>query len=76
VSVFTVPGGKVSYLGDADISIAPNSELRVAYSDNFQSAKQYIDARFPALKGRLEPIVSTMVPYKCPRIYHYYMIYK
>lgn len=76
VRVFTVPGGKVSYLGDATVSIVQNSELRIAYSDNFQDAKSYIDARFPALKDHLEPIASKVVPYKCPPTYQYYMIYK
>lgn len=76
VRVFTVPGGKVSYLGDATVSIIQNSELRIAYSDNFQDAKSYIDARFPALKDHLEPIASKVVPYKCPPTYQYYMIYK
>lgn len=76
VRVFTVPGGKVSYLGDATISIIQDRELRVAYSDNFQDAKNYIDASFPALKNRLEPIASQIVQYKCPPTYQYYMIYK
>lgn len=76
VRVFTVPGGKVSYLGDAAISIVQERELRVAYSDNFQDAKNFIDASFPALKGRLEPIASQVVPYKCPPEYQYYLIHK
>lgn len=76
IRVFTLPGGKVSYLGDATVSIVRNTELRIAYSDNFQDAKNYIDASFPGLKDRLEPISSKVVPYKCPPTYQYYMIYK
>lgn len=76
VRVFTVPGGKVSYLGEAAISIAQNQELRVVYSESFQDAKSYIDSNFPALKDRLEPITSQVVPYKCRPTYQYYMIYR
>ncbi|MCB4361382.1 hypothetical protein [Quatrionicoccus australiensis] len=76
VRVFTVPGGKVSYLGDAAMSIIRDREVRFTYSDDFQNAKSYIDASFPALKNRLEPIASQVVPYKCPPTYQYYTIYK
>jgi len=76
VRVFTVPGGKVSYLGEAAISIAKNRELWVMYSENFQNAKSYIDSNFPVLKDRLEPITSQIVPYKCQPTYQYYMIYR
>lgn len=51
VRVFTVPGGKVSYLGDAAISISQDRELQIVYSANFQYAKSYIDSSFPALTG-------------------------
>ena len=76
VRVFNVPGGKVSYLGDAAISVTEDRELRVVYSDTFQDAQSYIDSKFPALRGRLEPIGSQMVPYKCPPTYRYIQIYK
>lgn len=76
VRVFAVPGGKVSYLGDARVAITRNRELQVDYSANFQDAKNYVDSHFPALKDHLEPLASQVVPYKCPPSYQYYMIYK
>lgn len=73
IRVFTVPGGKVSYLGDVEIlSLTQDGEFRIQYSDKFQNAKSYIDSNFPALKDRLEPVESQTVIYKCPPQYHMY----
>ena len=52
--VFNVPDGKVIYLGNLAFTEV-GRKLAVTYSNDFQSAKQYVDTQYPGLKDRLEP---------------------
>ena len=51
---FTVPKGKVIYLGSI-YYLYKKETLDVSYLDEFEDAKTYIDKNFPALREKLEP---------------------
>ena len=52
-AVFEVPRGKVIYLSDFSYQDEGN-QLKLEYSPDFERARRYVDANFPALRGRLE----------------------
>lgn len=57
--VFTVPKGKVIYLGDMGFfyksaNLPRESSLSIRYYQDLAAAQTYVDKNFPALKGRLE----------------------
>lgn len=76
VLVFTIPEGKVAYLGDISIEETGERSFNVTYSADAKAAREYIDTQFPKLSGRLEQIIAQVMPYKCPQSYQWYMIYK
>ncbi|MES9901601.1 MAG: hypothetical protein ABW168_02830 [Sedimenticola sp.] len=76
VLVFTVPEGKVVYLGDISIKETGRNSFNINYSSDFNAAKEYIDANYPALRGRLDKIAANVMQYECPPAYEYIMIYK
>ncbi|MDR6582851.1 hypothetical protein HBH1_01214 [Herbaspirillum sp. BH-1] len=51
--VFSVPKGKVIYIGSVDYAFQ-NDKLRVRYRDDLAEATKYIDANYPELKGLTE----------------------
>ena len=51
--VFTVPKGKVIYLGDLGFFYR-NGGLSIRYYQDLAAAQAYVDKNFPALKGKLE----------------------
>jgi hypothetical protein len=67
---FTVPQGKVVYLGDVTWSQKPDG-LFPSYSNNFQAAKTYMSSHYPKLADRLEPgnteFVMAVPAVGCPK---------
>jgi hypothetical protein len=68
-AVFTVPGGKVIYIGDIDLDVTlpglhdfGDGAMKLSSAENFAAAKQYVDAHYPGLKGRLEEQPLQVVP--------------
>lgn len=76
VLVFTVPEGKVAYLGDISIEETGDSSFNITYSTDIKASKEHIDKYFPALVGRLEPLAAQVMPYACKPSYQWYMVYK
>lgn len=76
VHVYTVPGGKISYLGDVTLSAIDRGSFTIKYSQNISAAREYIDSQYPALSGRLEALAPQVMPFKCPPEYRYYLIYR
>lgn len=59
--VFEVPKGGVYYLVDLEY-IFRGEKLNVRYGEQFEAAKQYVDATFPALKGQLQQASYQFMP--------------
>ncbi|WP_288410509.1 hypothetical protein [uncultured Herbaspirillum sp.] len=59
--VFQVPKGKVIYIGSAAYFFR-NEKLEVHYRNDFEMAKNYIDANYPELKGLLEYQEPQLLP--------------
>lgn len=76
VLVFTIPEGKIAYLGDISIEETGERSFNVTYSANIKAAREYIETQFPKLSGRLEQLTAQVMPYKCPPSYQWYMVYK
>jgi hypothetical protein len=53
-----IPGGKVLYLGHLELDGNAN-EQRTSWADDIETARQYVDAHFPKLAGKLEPTPFT-----------------
>jgi len=59
--VFTVLKGKVIYLGDVHYT-AGDRGIVMNYFYRFEPARSYVNANFPALKGRVESIDVEQLP--------------
>ncbi len=59
--VFTVPKGKVIYLGSVDYAFQ-NNKLQVRYRNDVAAAIKYIDANYPELKGLTEHQDPQLLP--------------
>lgn len=59
--VFEAPRGGVIYLGNLEYQFA-GTELTVRYGQDFQAARNYIDANYPALKGQLLQATFQLLP--------------
>jgi hypothetical protein len=53
-----IAGGKVLYLGHLTLA-GSDADQQVSWSDDIDAARQYVDAHFPRLAGKLEPAPST-----------------
>jgi hypothetical protein len=60
-AVFTVPGGKVIYIGDIGLDVTlpglhdfGDGALKLSPASDLAAAQAYVDAHYPGLKGRLE----------------------
>ena len=51
--VFTAPGGKVVYIGHAELSMK-GKQIYANYSNNFEAARKHVDGNYPNLRGKLE----------------------
>lgn len=58
---FTVPGGKVIYVGNVEYQ-RDGSRLRPIYSQDLESATKYIDANYPNLRGKVELWKYELIP--------------
>jgi hypothetical protein len=58
---FEVPAGKVIYLGDINFEES-GDRIKMNYTSDIASAKQYVDREFPNLKNRLESWKYQMMP--------------
>ncbi len=58
---FTVPGGKVIYLGDIEVK-EQNHYLNFKYIQDYNSAKKYIKQYHPELINKLSPWKFKMLP--------------
>lgn len=64
---FTVPNGKVIYVGDIHLNVSPTSgsdrpQMRISSSYDMKAAGNYVDAHYPQLKGRLEQSEGSVLP--------------
>lgn len=76
VLVFTVPKGKVIYLGDIAIEETGDYSFNVNYSSNINAAREHINANYPALNGALEQAPPQLMPYACPPTHEWHLIYR
>lgn len=76
VLVFTVPEGKVAYLGDISIEETGENSFNVNFSSDVKAATEHIDTYYPALKGGLELIPAQIMPYACAPGYEWHLIYR
>lgn len=58
---FSIPGGKVLYLGNVSYEFA-GTFLKVKYSQDIDSARKYMDKNYPNLRGRLESWKYQLLP--------------
>lgn len=58
---FSIPGGKVLYLGNVHYQFVGNL-LRVDYNQDIDSAREYMDKNYPKVRGRLEPWKYQLLP--------------
>lgn len=58
---FSIPGGKVLYLGNVHYQFV-GDRLQVKYSQDIDSARRYMDERYPNLRGRLEAWKYQLLP--------------
>jgi hypothetical protein len=61
VMTFQVPKGKVVYLGSIDLS-ASRGQIGYAYAAELELARQYMDEKYPVLKGRVEMLEPHWFP--------------
>lgn len=59
--VFTVPKGKVIYIGSVNYAFQ-SDKLRVRYRNDLAEAASYIDANYPQLKGKVEYQEPQLLP--------------
>ena len=64
IMLFTVPPGKVIYLGSVEFAGSSGRPgLAMGYENRLAQAQQYVDTAFPALSGKLEYVAPDFVPH-------------
>lgn len=58
---FSIPGGKVLYLGNVHYQFV-GDRLQVQYSQDIDAAREYMDRKYPNLRGRLEQWKYQLLP--------------